>query len=95
MRLTEKERNKQINKEVIISVILYLIYFIWWYVTGIVIGDKDPATYTYVMGLPVWFILNSIVGPVLFITAIIFSIKCFFVEVELEDCEEEISKNKE
>lgn len=95
MRLTEKERNKQINKEVIISVVLYLIYFIWWYVTGIVIGDKDPATYTYVMGLPVWFILNSIVGPVLFITAIIFSIKCFFVEVELEDCEEKISKNEE
>lgn len=95
MRLTEKERNKQIHKEVFISVILYLLYFVWWYVTGFVMGHKDPSTYTFVMGLPVWFILNSIVGPILFITAVIFSIKCFFVEVDLEECSEEISEKKE
>ncbi|MEG0134220.1 MAG: YhdT family protein [Clostridium sp.] len=95
MRLTEKKRNKQIHKEVIISVILYLLYFVWWYITGFVMGDKDPSTYTFIMGLPVWFILNSIVGPILFITAVIFTIKCFFVEVDLEDCEEEITKKEE
>lgn len=95
MRLTEKTRNKQIHKEVIISIILYVIYFIWWYITGFVMGDKDPSTYTYIMGLPVWFILNSIVGPILFIIAVIFSIKCFFVEVDLEDYKEEISEKKE
>lgn len=95
MRLTERARNKQIHKEVIISIILYVIYFIWWYVTGFVMGDRDAATYTYIMGLPVWFILNSIVGPILFITAVIFSIKCFFVEVDLEKCEKEISEKKE
>lgn len=95
MRLTEQGRNKQINKEVIVSIILYLLYFVWWYVTGFVIGDKDPSTYTFIMGLPLWFILNSIVGPILFIIAVIFTIKCFFVEVDLEESEEKLhEKNK-
>ena len=93
MKLSNGNKQSQINKEAIITVILYIIYFIWWYITGFVMGDKDPSQYTYVLGLPLWFILNSFVGPILFIIAVIFTVKCFFVDFDL-DSEENKEKDK-
>lgn len=84
MKISDKERNRQINKEVIITIGLYLAYFVWWYVTGFVMGEQDPSTYKFILGLPVWFILNSIIGPIIFIVAVIFTVKFFFKNFTLE-----------
>ncbi len=82
-KLTEKERNQQINKEAFISMVLYALFFIWWYVTGYGLGGGDPSTYTYVMGLPMWFFLSSVLGYVLFVVATIFVVKAFFKDFDL------------
>ncbi len=87
-KLTEKERNRQIRKEAIISMILYVAFFIWWYVTGYGLAGGDPADYTYVMGLPLWFFLSCIVGYVLFSVASIIVVKMFFKDFDLEETEE-------
>lgn len=94
LKYSEKEKNHQINKEVIITIILYLAYFIWWYVTGFLMGNTDPSEYRFILGLPTWFILNSIVGPIIFIIAVIFTVKCFFKNFDLGDNhKEEEDKN--
>ena len=89
-KLTEKERNRQIKREALISVALYVGFFIWWYFTGYGIAEKGtPETYTYVMGLPMWFFLCCIVGYVLFCVATIFVVKKFFKDFDLGDEEKD------
>lgn len=83
-KLTEKEINSQIKKESIISLSLYVGFFIWWYVTGYGIAAKGtPETYTYILGLPMWFFLSCIVGYVLFSITAIIVVKKFFKDFDL------------
>jgi uncharacterized membrane protein YhdT len=85
-KLTDKEINTQIKKEVIISLVLYAAFFIWWYVTGYgVAAAGTPQTYTYILGLPMWFFLSCIVGYILFSIAAIVVVKKFFKDFELEE----------
>ena len=89
-KLTEKEKNQQIKKEALISAGLYIAFFIWWYFTGSGIAEKGaPETYTYVLGLPMWFFLSCIVGYVLFSIATIFVVKKFFKNFDLGEEEKE------
>ena len=89
-KLTEKERNRQIKREALISVALYVGFFIWWYFTGYGIAEKGtPETYTYVMGLPMWFFLSCIVGYVLFCIATIVVVKKFFKDFDLGEEEKD------
>lgn len=95
MKLSEKAKNRQINKEAIISIILYILYFIWWYVTGFGLGSGDPSSYKYVMGLPLWFVLSSFVGPIILIVAVTFTVKYLFVDIDLENDEYQKNNNEE
>ena len=89
-RLTEKEKHQQIRKEALISAGLYVAFFIWWYVTGYGIAERGtPETYTYILGLPMWFFLSSIVGYILFCIAAVVDVKKFFKEFDLGEDEEE------
>lgn len=90
--LTEKEKNRQIKKEAKLSVVMYVVFFVWWYVTGYGIAEKGtPETYTYVMGLPMWFFLSCIVGYILFAIATVVVVTKFFKNFDLgEDKEEQV-----
>ncbi len=88
-KLTEKERNLQIRKEATYSWILYVAFFLWWYLTGYGIGGGDPANYTYVMGLPMWFFLSSVVGYVGFCIAAVIVVKTMFKDFDLDEVTEE------
>ncbi|MGF6376587.1 putative membrane protein YhdT [Clostridiales Family XIII bacterium PM5-7] len=88
--LTEKQKNQQIKREALISLGLYVLFFIWWYFTGYGIAEKGtPETYTYVMGLPLWFFLSCIVGYILFSIATIIVVKLCFKNFDLGDEEKE------
>lgn len=83
-KMTEREKNRQIRKEALISAALYLGFFIWWYVTGYGIAERGtPETYTYVLGLPMWFFLSCIVGYVLFCAISAIVVKKFFKDFDL------------
>jgi len=88
--LTEKARNRQIKKEAIASAILYLCFFLWWYFMGYGIAERtDPANYTYVLGLPMWFFMSCIVGFVLFSIATILLVTLYFKHFSLEETADE------
>lgn len=83
--MTRQERDRQIRKEALISIALYLLFFIWWYATGYGLAGDDPAQYSYIFGLPMWFFLSSVVGYVLFSVASIFVVKIFFKNFSLDE----------
>ena len=86
--ITERERNAQIKKEALISALMYAAFFLWWYVTGYGLAGGDPAEYTYVLGLPLWFLLSSVVGYVLFSVATILVVKLLFKNFSLDPISE-------
>ncbi len=87
---TEKQKNKQIKKEACVSLLLYLAFFIWWYCTGYGIAESgSPATYRYILGLPMWFFLSSVVGYILFCIASVLVVKIVFRDFDLGDEREE------
>ena len=89
-RLTEKEKHRQIRKEALISAGLYVAFFIWLYVKGYRKAERGtPETYTYILGLPMWFFLSSIVGYILFCIAAVVVVKKFFKDFDLGEDEEE------
>lgn len=87
-KLTEKARNIQIRKEALISLALYVAFFLWWYFTGYGLAG-DGTSYTYVMGLPMWFFLSSVVGYVLFCIAVILVVKFCFKNFSLDETEDD------
>ena len=89
-KLTDEQRNAQIKKEAIVSVIMYAVFFLWWYITGYgLAGRGTPETYTYVLGLPMWFFLSCIVGYILFSIATIVVVKKLFKNFDLGEEESE------
>ncbi len=47
------------------------------------------------MGLPLWFVLSSFVGPIILIVAVTFTVKYLFVDMDLESDEEQKKNHKE
>ncbi len=78
---TEKEKYRQCNKEAIITLIVFTGYAIWWYITGF--GLWESGNDTWVFGLPLWFVLSSIVGWLLCIAAVWIVVKVFFKDFDL------------
>lgn len=65
--------------------LFYLVVFYWVRYCR----KGAPETYTYVLGLPMWFFLSCIVGYVLFSIATIFVVKKFFKNFDLGEEEKE------
>lgn len=87
MKMTEKEKNKQLNKEALSTIGLYVVFFIWWYAFGYGLGDGDPNRYTYIWGLPLWFFLSCVVGWLVISIAVVVLVKLFFKEIDLDSDE--------
>jgi len=47
------------------------------------------------MGLPLWFVLSSFAGPIILIVAVTFTVKYLFVDMDLENDEEQKNNHKE
>jgi uncharacterized membrane protein YhdT len=87
--LTEKQRNAQIRKEARVSLLLYALFVVWLFVIAYGLGLGDPANYTYVAGLPLWFVLSCVVGPTWFCIASSLLVKYYFKDFDLEQVAEE------
>lgn len=88
------QRYHQAHKEAKYSVLLALFYFIWWYGTAYGLAPSIevinlPELY---WGLPLWFLLSCILGPLLFtgLTALMvtFLFKDISLEIEKDDTHE-------
>lgn len=93
MKMSDKEKNKQLNKEALLTIGLYAIFFIWWYAFGYGLSSGDPSNYTYILGLPSWFFVSCVLGWLLVSLAVVVLVKKFFVEIDLDSDDE--AKNNE
>lgn len=89
----EDPRYKQCNREVKYAVILGIVNMVWWFGWGYGLGSQPVEEYSYIMGLPTWFFMSSVVGAVLFTVATFFMVDKFFKHMPLDDMtEEEVKK---
>ncbi len=65
---TLSHRYRQAHKEAKYSVILALLYFIWWYGSAYSFAPSINSTAfpELYAGLPLWFLLSCIIGPLAF-----------------------------
>lgn len=87
--LAQDERYKIANREALIGLALAAFNFIWWYAFAYGLGSKDPSEYTFILGFPAWFFYSSIVGFVVMVVLVTLVVKLWFVEVPLDDQEED------
>lgn len=81
--MEKKDVKKQLRKESLVTIVIYIIYFLWWYISAYVLGDTDPSTYTYIFGLPMWFVVSCFGGFILISTLVFFSVKYLFKDINL------------
>jgi uncharacterized membrane protein YhdT len=92
----EKNSNQQdirfkiAHREALIGVVLVLINFIWWYGFAYGLGSVEVENYTYIFGLPAWFFYSSILGFIVMVILVIFTVKFLFKEVPFSDEKGEI-----
>lgn len=84
------KRFKIAHREALIGVILVIINFVWWYGFAYSLGSGKIESYTYIFGLPAWFFYSCIVGFVVMVVLVSFTVKFFFKDVPFEDEEGEI-----
>ena len=82
------KRFKIAHKEALIGVILVIINFIIWYGFGYGLGSANVKDYTYVFGLPAWFFYSCILGSIVMIILVIFTVRYLFQDIPF-DVEEE------
>ena len=82
------KRFKIAHKEALIGVILVIINFIIWYGFGYGLGSTNVKDYTYVFGLPAWFFYSCILGSIVMIILVIFTVRYLFQDIPF-DVEEE------
>lgn len=84
MKMTDKEKNKQLNKEALMTMGLYLVFFIWWYGFGYGLSRGNPENYSYILGMPSWFFVSCVLGWLFVSIGVFIMVKKFFVEIDLD-----------
>lgn len=82
-------RYQQANKEALWAVRLACAYFIWWYATayGLAPSATDVLPELF-YGLPLWFLLACVIGPILFIVLCALMVKYCYQDIPLDAIEE-------
>lgn len=78
------KRFKIAHKEALIGVILVIINFIIWYGFGYGLGSANVKDYTYVFGLPAWFFYSCILGSIVMIILVIFTVRYLFQDIPFD-----------
>ncbi|NHC39222.1 YhdT family protein [Bacillus sp. MM2020_1] len=85
----QDKRFKIAHREALIGIILVLINFIWWYGFAYGLGSAKVEQYSYIFGLPAWFFYSCILGFIVMIILVIFTVKFLFKDVSFEEEEGE------
>ena len=86
----QDKRFKIAHREALIGIILVLINFIWWYGFAYGLGSAKVEQYSYIFGLPAWFFYSCILGFVVMIILVIFTVKFLFKDVSFEEEEGDV-----
>lgn len=77
-------RYKQADREALICLGLYALFFLWWYVFAFGLGSGDPASYSFIFGLPAWFFYSCVLGYPLLTLLLWVVVRKLFVDMPLD-----------
>ncbi|MEH7158026.1 YhdT family protein [Neobacillus drentensis] len=86
-----EKRFKIAHREAFIGIILVLINFVWWYGFAYGLGSGKVEQYSYIFGLPAWFFYSCVLGFIVMVILVIFTVKVLFKDVPF-DVEERETK---
>ncbi|MDD1783835.1 YhdT family protein [Enterovibrio sp. ZSDZ35] len=83
---TLSSRYRQAHKEAKWAIALALAYFLWWYgfAYGLAPEGIEQAMPELYFGLPLWFLLACVVGPILFTVLCALMVKFLFKDMSLD-----------
>lgn len=88
-KLKVDDRFLQSNREAWWSVALCAGYFCLWYGFAYGLGGGSVENYSYIWGLPSWFVLSCVFSALLFCLLTALVIRLFFVDIPLDGWTEE------
>ena len=74
MKHHDDKRFRIANQEALIGVALVLINFLWWYGFAYGLGGQPVSDYTWIFGMPAWFVYSCIGGFILMVVLVAFYI---------------------
>ena len=83
-KLKVDDRFIQSNREARWSIFLSVGYFLLWYGFAYGLGSGSVADYSYIGGLPSWFVLSCFFSAPLFCLSTAWVIRTIFVELPLD-----------
>lgn len=83
---TLNSRYHQADKEAKWAILLAFGYFVWWYSTayGLAPQTADHSLPTLYFGLPLWFLLSCVIGPILFTFLCAMMVKFLYQDMPLD-----------
>ncbi|WP_413113806.1 YhdT family protein [Thaumasiovibrio sp. DFM-14] len=81
-------RYHQAHREARWALGLALAYFVWWYCSAYGFAPQDEALPTLYWGMPLWFLLACVAGPIIFTLLCAVMVKFVYRDMPL-DVEEE------
>ncbi|MCG3727447.1 DUF997 family protein [Vibrio cincinnatiensis] len=77
---------QQAHREALAAVALALGYFLWWYASayGFSAPSQDTTMPELYFGLPLWFLLACVIGPILFTVLCAVMVKMFYRDIPLD-----------
>lgn len=80
-------RYQQAHKEAKWAIGLALAYFVWWYASayGLAPNPDDIAAMPHLyFGLPLWFLMACVIGPIVFTLLCAAMVKWIYQDMSLE-----------
>lgn len=83
---TLSARYHQAHKEAKWAIYLALAYFLWWYgfAYGLAPQEIEHSLPTLYFGLPLWFLMSCIIGPIFFTFLCALMVKYLYQDMPLE-----------
>ncbi|CAH0532397.1 hypothetical protein VST7929_00226 [Vibrio stylophorae] len=84
---TLAQRYRQAHREAWWAIALTLAYFAWWYLSAYGLAPQSAQHLTLYWGLPLWFLMACVIGPILFCLLCAAMVKWLYkpMSLELED----------
>ncbi|WGY44877.1 YhdT family protein [Vibrio sp. ABG19] len=78
--------DRQAHKEALLAIALAVGYFIWWYISayGFSAPPEETTLPELYWGMPLWFLLSCVIGPIVFTCLCAVMVKVFYRDIPLD-----------
>ncbi|MBD0787320.1 YhdT family protein [Vibrio sp. Y2-5] len=83
--------DRQAKREALWAILLALGYFFWWFFSAYIVAapvDEQQLPPLF-WGMPLWFLLSCVVGPVVFTLLCALMVKYLYNDIDLDSYDED------